>query len=409
MKTGDILVVDYTGFDGSGGVIKVNPKTGKQTAVSSNDQPVNQGSSEFFGNPWSLAITPSGQLLVADGGAGGGVVGVDPATGKESIVSSDNQAINSGSAYFGFNTGIVRLPSGRLAVATSSATSGVIGVDPKTGKQSLISTNTMTVNSSVSEFFSSPYGLATDGRGSLMVADSSAFSDGRGGIIGVDPATGKESVISNNLQPVNASSQHLFHGGPSDLELYRGTLYVSDSSGGVNGGGAAVIGVNPKTGKQRLVSGNAQPVNSSSQLFHYPYGLAVEPGGRILVGDEFAFADLNGGVIGVNGKTGKQSVVSSNLQPVNAGSSDLFTYVDGVLVVPPRCGGQYATIVGSSGRDKLTGTRFPDVIAGLGGRDKISGLAGPDRLCGGKGPDKLIGGKGKDKLNGGKGRDQQIQ
>ncbi len=44
----------------------------------------------------------------------------------------------------------------------------------------------------------------------------------------MDPATGKESVISNNLQPVNASSQHLFHGGPSDLELYRGTLYVSD-------------------------------------------------------------------------------------------------------------------------------------------------------------------------------------
>lgn len=113
-------------------------------------------------------------------------------------------------------------------------------------------------------------------------------------------------------------------------------------------------------------------------------------------------------MIGVNPKSGKQSVVSANGQAVNAGSQH-FTYADGVTVVPPKCGGQFATIVGSSGPDVLKGTRFPDVIAGEGGKDRISGLAGKDRLCGGKGPDTLKGGKGNDLLNGGKGKDKQKQ
>ena len=205
-------------------MIKVNPRTGKQTILSSNDQAVNQGTSEFFNDPWSLIVTPSGQLLVSDNG---GVIGVNPKTGKQSIVSSISQPINSASQYLGFATGIVRLPSGALAVSSSGPVNGVIGVDPATGKQKVISENAQPVNAGSSEFYSSPYGLGTDGRGSLMVADADAFG-GDGGIIGVDPASGKERTISSNTQPVNASSQ-LFTT-PSDLELYRGTLYVSDGT-----------------------------------------------------------------------------------------------------------------------------------------------------------------------------------
>ncbi len=81
---------------------------------------------------------------------------------------------------------------------------------------------------------------------------------------------------------------------------------------------------------------------------------------------------------------------------------------------PPTCKGKPATIVGTDGVDKLSGTPAADVIAALGGNDKVSGLADNDVICGGPGKDTLKGGadqdtllgqKGKDKLKGGRGAD----
>jgi len=68
---------------------------------------------------------------------------------------------------------------------------------------------------------------------------------------------------------------------------------------------------------------------------------------------------------------------------------------------PPRCGGEVATIVGTSGSDRLTGTAKRDVIVGLGGDDVIEGGGRADVLCGGAGSDRLIGGAGDDQLLGG--------
>ena len=76
--------------------------------------------------------------------------------------------------------------------------------------------------------------------------------------------------------------------------------------------------------------------------------------------------------------------------------------------VPPRCSGRKATIVGSSGRDHLRGTKRGDVIVGLGGLDIVSGLSGRDLICGGKGDDVLRGNRGQDAIEGGKGSDDLI-
>jgi RTX calcium-binding nonapeptide repeat (4 copies) len=73
--------------------------------------------------------------------------------------------------------------------------------------------------------------------------------------------------------------------------------------------------------------------------------------------------------------------------------------------VTRKCGGKKATIVGTSGADKLNGTKKRDVISGLGGNDTIKGVAGNDLLCGGGGNDKIFGHGGKDKLYGGDGND----
>jgi len=72
------------------------------------------------------------------------------------------------------------------------------------------------------------------------------------------------------------------------------------------------------------------------------------------------------------------------------------------------CAGRPATIVGSSGADRLTGTPGTDVIAALGGNDRVSGLAGNDVICGGAGKDTLKGGKGNDKLLGQAGKDKLL-
>jgi Ca2+-binding RTX toxin-like protein len=74
-------------------------------------------------------------------------------------------------------------------------------------------------------------------------------------------------------------------------------------------------------------------------------------------------------------------------------------------LVPPRCQGQDATIVGTDGSDTLRGTNGDDVIAAKGGGDTVTGLGGDDLVCGGSGNDKLRGQGGDDTLNGGGGND----
>ncbi len=68
LPSGVILVVDRNAFGFQGGVIAVDPATGKQTVFSSNQQPVNAGS-QLFGDPrGGIAVLPSGVVLVGDSG-----------------------------------------------------------------------------------------------------------------------------------------------------------------------------------------------------------------------------------------------------------------------------------------------------------------------------------------------------
>jgi hypothetical protein len=82
---------------------------------------------------------------------------------------------------------------------------------------------------------------------------------------------------------------------------------------------------------------------------------------------------------------------------------------------PRRCDGRIATVIGTSGREVLRGSRGPDVIATGGGRDTVRGGRAADRICtgagrgvlrGGRGRDALVGGAGADRIWGGPGRDR---
>lgn len=69
------------------------------------------------------------------------------------------------------------------------------------------------------------------------------------------------------------------------------------------------------------------------------------------------------------------------------------------------CGGEPATIIGTSGADVIVGTPGPDVIVGRGGNDIIRGRGGADIICGNKGRDRIYGGPGPDILYGNSGQD----
>ena len=70
----------------------------------------------------------------------------------------------------------------------------------------------------------------------------------------------------------------------------------------------------------------------------------------------------------------------------------------------PACGHQRATIVGTSGPDRLIGTRRRDVIWAGAGDDLVRGRGGDDLVCAKGGDDRVFAGSGRDVVDGGKGQ-----
>ncbi len=75
------------------------------------------------------------------------------------------------------------------------------------------------------------------------------------------------------------------------------------------------------------------------------------------------------------------------------------------ITVGAGCRGREATIVGTSGPDRLIGTTGDDVIAGLGDGDEILAGEGHDAVCGGSGDDTVNADRGDDHADGGSGDD----
>ena len=140
----------------------------------------------------------------------------------------------------------------------------------------------------------------------------------------------------------------------------------------------------------------------------FAFAVALQPDGRIvLVGETLpgdnpipAAARLEGDAPSAGGSPAPEP--GSGTTGPNPGTTGP---ASSPSLSVPRCGGRAATIVGTSGNDRLKGTKRTDVIAGLAGNDRISGLGANDVICGGSGNDKLLGGSGKDRLFGNNGKD----
>ena len=390
LAPGDIVVSDESsGIGFSGAVIQVDPDTGQQTLVS--DNTLNTGD-DYFANPDFIVLDAQGRILVSDYGSAA-VIRVDPATGQQTLVSDNT--INIGTDLFVDPYGIALDAQGRILVADGDSLSSgaLIRVDPTTGQQTAVSTNAINTGT---DLFQDPTGIAVDAQGRILVADEES-QGGSGAVIRVDPATGQQTLVSDNT--INTGTDLFVD--PYGIALdAQGRILVTDNDSQGDSSGA-VIRVDPATGQQTAVSTNA--INTGSDLFVDPYGIALDAQGRILVSDN------SGAVIRVDPVTGQQTAVSTNA--INTGT-DLFVSPFGTLVVPTpavppagNCRGSSVTISGDGGANTITGTPARDVIAGLGGRDVIRGLGGADVVCGGAGKDKEVGGAGKDTLLGEAGND----
>jgi Ca2+-binding RTX toxin-like protein len=410
LKPGDLVVADLDAFGGfEGGIIRIDPATGQQTAVSSNEI----STADLFANPMGLVFDARGRILVVeldgvDASGDGGVVRVDPATGQQTAVSSNEI---SSTDLFEEPSGIALDAAGRILITDFDSqgvgtTGAVIRVDPITGQQTAVSNNLI----STPDLFEDPSDIVLDGAGRALVTDREGMGVGNNGaVIRVDPATGQQASVSD--ENINTGTD-LFDT-PLGIALDgAGRILVADGdSQGVSGNGA-VIRVDPVTGQQTAVSNDT--INTGTDLFNTPTGDAVDPSGAILVTEaDTQSAPFTGAVIRVDPVSGQQTALSTN----EISGPDLLSEPGGVAVFPGFCRGRLATITGTPARNVITGTPGVDVVVSLGGNDVVRGLGAGDVVCGGAGNDRLVGGAGKDlllgeagkdRLLGGKGRDRLL-
>jgi sugar lactone lactonase YvrE len=286
----DVYVTDNSAFGANnGGLIHVAPGNGTRTSLSENNNPVGGPN---FETPWGMTLDANGDLLVAE------------------------QAI------------------------VGNASPAVIKVDRTTGVRTLVSDN---VTPAGGPSLSSPSGIAVESDGNILIADMTAFAQGNGGVIRVDPVTGARTTVSRNGAPAGGPSFN----GPMDLAVAKnGDIYLANTFG------TNVIKVDPLTGVRTLVSRNGNPAGGPA--FSWPWGMTIAPDGDILISDSNAFGGP-GGIIRVNPATGVRSTVSSNAAPAGG---PLFSH-PGDLVVE-SCGDVLVTDSGTDSVyrvDLATGTR----------------------------------------------------
>ena len=299
----DIVVADRDAFGGTGGLIRVDPAKGARRTVSENTSPPGGPS---FVDPRDVVLAPNGDMLVTEQegfvGAGGGVIRVNPVTGARTTVSEN--ANPSGGPSFVDPFGIALSANGDILVADQNAFGGgggVIRVDPVTGVRTTVSDNT-----SAGTAFVAPWGIIELANGDILVADA-ASPDSGGGVIRVNPTTGARTILSANGSPMGVPT----FSDPIQLALAaNGDVLVTDSD--AFGGGGGVIRVDPVTGVRTTVSENAAPTGGPN--FVSPIGVDLAANGDILVAG-FTDVDPGGGVTRVNPQTGSRSTVSENPSP----------------------------------------------------------------------------------------------
>jgi DNA-binding beta-propeller fold protein YncE len=249
-RDGSVIVVDMGRFvTADGAVIRVDPTTGAQGLVSKGGALV---------DPAGVAVAPDGALAVLENvGAGGdpAVIRVDPRTGAQSTLAQGGELCNPFGIAFEPSGNVVVADYGTLALrgrpiveCPARPSGALIRVEPSTGRQSVVSAGNL---------FRSPFGVAVDPDGGILVANEGVTATGA--VVAVDPSTGDQRTVSPNVV------DDLFRFPERVALAPDGNLLVSDFQLADRFGG--VVRVSPADG--------AQSIAWQGELFNNPLGLAV--------------------------------------------------------------------------------------------------------------------------------------
>jgi uncharacterized delta-60 repeat protein len=202
-----------------------------------------------------------------------------------------------------------------------------------------------------------------------------------GGVLAVfEESTSQVSTVGNVTKLLPDGSVDRSFGGEGRLRLFNRVGAVDpsavaiDAKGRIVGvgwdGRLAAFRLRPDGGKDRTFNGGEHVSIDFGGNQEAPLGIGLQSSGRIVALGEVSCCGAN----------------AFSLIALRGGTDHT------------RCLRHKATIVGTQGPDKLTGTPRRDVIAALGGKDEVRGLSGADLICGGRGKDKLLGGAGHDQI-----------
>jgi streptogramin lyase len=251
--------------DSQATIYSFNPQNRHRTIIAQNGS---------LSRPYDLARNRDGNIIVSDTGTLR-IIQVNPVTGQQTVLAEGGA--------LGVPYGIDVDPNNRIFVANSQS---IVCVAPDTGMVQTFAQGLL---------LQVPLDVAVGADGNLYVADALA------GVIRINLATKEQTLL--------ARAQYL-HTPTSITTDGNHTAYV------VDGGSQSVVAVDTQTGVQTLVS--------SGGNFVTPVGIALAPGGPMLVSDPDAF-NLDGGIMSI-APDGTQTLIAR-------GSGDLVN-ARGIVIVP---------------------------------------------------------------------------